>query len=116
MRKFQVLRNTYPKGTIVGELLDDYDSLTKERDALRTQLDKEYEKRRDLLKLHQEDARLWQIERDALRAEVKELDKLVKAQDKILMAYRVGGNPGNAPDHAAEAREALKQMRQFKDL
>ena len=45
-----------------------------------------------------------------LEGMVKLWKKLSKAQDRILVAYRVGGNPGKAIDQAGDARAALANL------
>jgi hypothetical protein len=54
---------------------------------------------------------------DILRAEilashevVYALQKLVRAQDRLLIAYRLGRNPGNAPEDAQKAKASLKKL------
>lgn len=42
---------------------------------------------------------------------LEESEKLIKAQDRILAAYRLGGNPGNAPQVAMKARVKLAKLR-----
>lgn len=88
-----------------GECCGEIGRLKEERDALRAQ------SKDDVAQLA---AMCNEVVK--LRAALEQSDKLIKALDKILAAYRLGGNPGNAPAEAMKAREMLKQMRHSKDL
>ena len=41
---------------------------------------------------------------------IVQLQKLVRAQDRLLVAYRLERNPGSAPEDAQKAKASLKKL------
>lgn len=52
---------------------------------------------------------------DRLREEVKAVRKLSELQDKLLVCYRVGENPGSILDKLRNAREKVERLGIGKD-